>query len=262
MNIFLIKSYFNYLLKSRFKRGYGLHSPFVFKLVRELIYCQYPFYAFAKIKAYRNKLSVSQAVVDVEDYGAGSVVMDTKSRKVSDIVKYSSINDKYGQILFRLVEYFKPDTILELGTSIGISTSFLAMPNNAAKVYTIEACKNTAAFASKTFSQLKCAGVKQFSGKFSDVLPELLPNIRSLDFVFFDGHHEYEATLKYFERCLQKANNDSVFVFDDIHWSKGMEEAWAKIIAHPDITVSIDLFQLGIVFFRKECQKQHFIIKY
>ncbi len=262
MNLFLAKSYFKYLLKARFKKGYGLHSPFVFNLVRELIYCQYPYYAFNKINAYRKKLDVTQATVEVSDYGAGSQTMEPLKRKVSDLAAKSSINKKYGELLFRLVAEFKPQNILELGTSIGVSTLYLALPNKSAKVYTIEGCENTAKIAAKTFSDLQCNELKQTTGQFRDVLPGILGALEDLDFVFFDGHHEKQATLEYFDLCLSKANNESVFVFDDIHWSSGMEEAWKIICDHPSVTVSMDLFQLGIVFFRKECQKQHFVIKY
>ncbi len=114
----------------------------------------------------------------------------------------------------------------------------------------------------KKGEELKCKGIKKFIGKFEDVIPEVLGQLEHVDFVYFDGNHQKEATLNYFEMCLQKVANDSVFVFDDIHWSKGMEEAWEEICRHSSVTVSMDLFHVGIVFFRKECQKQHFIVKY
>jgi len=262
MNYYLAKSYLKYLFRARFKKGYGLHSPFVFNLVRELVYCKWPFYAFKKINNHRKKLMISRKTIQMCDYGAGSSTFHSMERTVSGLVRHSSIGIKYGEVLFRLVNEFKPQNIIELGTSIGMSTCYLALPNKQCKVYTIEGCENTAMVARNTLNSLNCENVELITGQFQDVLPGLVGSFDHLDFVFFDGHHDKQATLDYFNICLLKANNGSIFVFDDIHWSKGMEEAWEIIINHPAITVSIDLFQIGVVFFRKECQKQHFVVKY
>lgn len=262
MNYFLAKSYFEYLLEARFRKGHGIHSPFVFNLVRELIYCKLPFYAFEQIEAYRSGLKSSDLTVQMSDYGAGSIAFNSVIRKVSDLVRYSSVNRKYGEVLFRLVNEFKPRNIIELGTSVGISTCYLAKPDKQCKVYSIEGCENTAEIARQTLENIGCGGVELIVGQFRDILPDLISSLDYVDFVFFDGHHDKQATLDYFNLCLLKMNANSVFVFDDIHWSKGMSEAWEIIIKHPLITVSLDLFQLGIVFFRKECQKQHFVVKY
>jgi len=262
MNYFLVKSYIKYRFTARFKKGHGLHGPFVFDFVRELIYCKWPFYAFNVINAYRKKLNLSQQTIQMIDYGSGSTTFRSHERKISDLATKSSINRKYGEVLFRIVERFKPRNILELGSSIGISTCYLTMPDKGCKVYSIEGCENTAKIARKTMADLNCNNVEIINGQFQDVLPKLVSSIDQLDFVFFDGHHEKNATIDYFNMCLLKAWNNTVFVFDDIHWSKGMEEAWSIIINHPSVTVSIDLFQLGIVFFRKECKKQHFVVKY
>nr|WP_321412657.1 class I SAM-dependent methyltransferase [uncultured Carboxylicivirga sp.] len=262
MNYFLFKSYLKYWFRSRYRKGYGLHSPFVFNLVRELIYCKLPFYAFPRMDALRKKLKISQATIQMCDYGAGSTAFSSQIRKVSDLEKKSSVNKKYGEILFRLVNEFKPQNIIELGTSLGISTCYLAMPDSNCKVYSIEGCENTANIARKNLQEMKCNGVELINGQFQDVLPDLVASLDQLDFVFFDGHHEKIATIDYFNQCLLKKWNNTVFVFDDIHWSKGMDEAWEIIYSHPSVTVSIDLFQIGIIFFRKECKKQHFVVKY
>ncbi len=262
MNIYLVKSYLSYLLKSKYKKGYGLHSPFVFNLVRDLIGDNHHYYVFESIKAYRKQLMKSNQVICMTDYGAGSTNFEGRERKVSKLVFQSSIQPKYGELLFRLANHFKPNCIVELGTSIGISASYFARHNSGCPVYTIEGCEKAAAFAAKTFKVLRCSNVQQIVGQFQDVLPELVGSLDKLDMVFIDGHHEKQATLAYFNICLSKATNESIFIFDDIHWSKGMHEAWQIISDHPEVTVSLDLFQIGIVFFRKECQKQHFVVSY
>lgn len=262
MNFFQVRSYVNYLIKSRHAKGYGLHSPFVFNLVRDVFYSKHSYYSFEEIKELKAELISSKKEIKMVDYGAGSMTFKSKERAVSDLVRNSSIAPKYGELLFRIIQTSKPDNILELGTSIGISTLYLALADKKRTVLTIEGCPETAHVAKDVFAKMNCINVDQIVGQFEDVLPGVVSQYDKLDFVFFDGNHQKQATLDYFNTCLPKAGNNSVFVFDDIHWSKGMEEAWEIICKHPRVTVSIDLFQLGVVFFRRECQKQHFIVRY
>jgi len=262
VNFFQAKSYFNYLLKAKHAKGYGLHSPFVFNLVREVFYSKYPYYAFDAINKRREELKASDLEVKVVDYGAGSTNFKGSLRRVKALARHSSIASKYGELLFRLLQSQKVTNILELGTSIGLSTLYFALADKRRQIVSIEGCSETANVARETFKKMDCLNVEQVVAQFSDALPNIVAQMPQLDFVFFDGHHEKEATLDYFNACLPKVGNDSIFVFDDIHWSKGMEEAWEAICSHPKVTVSLDLFQLGIVFFKQECQKQHFVVRY
>lgn len=262
MNLFQVKSFLKYQLKSRHKKGYGLHSPFVFNLVRHVIYCQNNYYAFEQIRNYRKELEASDAVIQMVDYGAGSSVFESSERKVSRLVRNSSIAPKYGEALFKIIQHLNPPNIIELGTSVGISSLYFALSDKRRKVYTIEGCSETANIAKQAFNKFNCENVNQIIGQFYDALPDLVAHTDELGMVFFDGHHAKQATLDYFQICLSKVGNDTVFVFDDIHWSEGMEEAWKIICSHPKVTVTIDLFQIGLVFFKKECQKQDFIVRY
>ncbi len=210
----------------------------------------------------RYELLDCNETINVKDFGAGSKVMKSNIRKVKDIAKYSAINEKFGEMMFRLIEKFKPQTILELGTSLGLGTLYIAKPNSKAKVHTIEACPETAKIASENFKELDAENINQIIGNINDELPTLLENIDALDFVYFDGNHQKEATLNYFKQCLPKAHNNTIFYFDDIHWSKGMEEAWEEIKANKNLTLIVDLFFSGIVFSRKELSKQDFVVRF
>jgi predicted O-methyltransferase YrrM len=262
---FLIK-YIKYLLSA--KTPHGIHSPFVFELVNEVINKKGSYYAYEKIEQIRRKLLISLKQIEVTDLGTGR----SGKRTISEIAELSLKSEKYGQLLFRLAYHFKPNTILELGTSLGISTSYLASANPNAKVITIEGCPNIANEAKKNFESLELNNIESVVGNFDDALLAVLARnqkpVRKDSFgearsmVFFDGNHRKEPTLKYFFQCLEHAGNDSVFVFDDIHWSNEMEEAWAEIKSHPQVTVTVDLFFLGIVFFRKEQAKEDFIIRF
>jgi predicted O-methyltransferase YrrM len=262
MDLFPVKSYLNYLLKARHYKGYGIHSPFMFELVSEVLWEKHPFYSFSLINAYRKKLLGSDKVINVTDLGAGSHKLNSKKRKVADICRSSAIRRKYGEFLFRLVSRYKSKTIVELGTSLGVSTMYLAMPGKNNKVVTIEGCPETAAIAKESFEAFGPGNIESLTGRFTDVLPGVLEKICTIDLLFVDGHHEKEATIDYFNLCKKNAGNDSIFIFDDIHWSKGMEEAWEIIHNDKDVTVSADLYQLGLVFFCKECKKQHYVIRF
>jgi predicted O-methyltransferase YrrM len=161
-----------------------------------------------------------------------------------------------------LVKHFQPVNLLELGTSLGISTAYMSKASPTKKIITIEGSENIANIAIDNFNRLNISNIQVITGNFDIQLPKLLQNTSTFDFVFFDGNHRKQPTLSYFELCLQHKHNDSVFVFDDIHWSDEMEEAWESIKQSPEVTVTIDLFFIGLVFFRKESTKEHFIIRF
>lgn len=204
-----------------------------------------------------------ETVIPITDFGAGSRLNLSQERKVSAIAKSSLKPKKYSQLLFRMVNYFQPSFVLELGTSLGITSSYLASGNNNAKVITMEGSPHVAAIARKNFEWLQLKNISVIEGNFDDTLPKLISSTQTADFVFIDGNHRKEPTIRYFEQLLPKISSNSIFIFDDIHWSKEMEEAWETIKQHNAVTLSIDLFFIGIIFFRKEQkEKQHFTIRF
>jgi predicted O-methyltransferase YrrM len=259
--LYRIRSYSRYIRKSRHRKGYGIHSPFVFYVVRELLYEFNPYYAFKQIDAARRALLKDGRTVNTDTLGESSVNC-RKRKKVKDLFREGSLPVKYGKFLFRLINYFEARSILELGTGIGFGTLFLALPDSRSSVTTIEGNRDISGIAKGVFEMVGITNVKVVNGHFKELLPGILEDRDRLDFVFIDGDHCKESTLQYFEMCLPKACNNSVFVFDDIHWSPGMEEAWQTIVDHPSVTVSLDLYRIGVVFFRKECQKQYYRVWY
>ena len=257
----------NYLIKyisykKKATNAHGVHPPFLFELYNNVIADETSFYAFDDIESIRAKLLLSNFEIDINDFGAGSSVNKSTKRTVADIAKNTLKAPKYGQLLFRLVNRFKPQTILELGTSLGVSTLYLAAANSKSTVTTVEGCPNISKVAQVNFNKVGVKNVILVNDQFDNFLPEYLKKTDKLDFVFFDGNHTKEATLNYFNLCLPKAGQQTVFVFDDIYWSKGMNEAWDEIKKNPKITLSVDLFALGIVFFNSELSKEDFVLKY
>jgi len=250
---FLLK-YLRYQLAAGNK--HDVHSPFVFDLLTNVIEVNTPYYVYDKIEFLRTQLLASSKMIEVTDLGAGV----SGKRKISDIAQRSAKPAKYGQLLFRMVNHFQPKNILELGTSLGISSLYLAGPSSEAKLVTVEGCPQIARAAGEHFKKFGATNIEVINGNFDEVLPGL--NDKKFDFIFFDGNHRKEPTIKYFEMCLAMAGDNAVFVFDDIHWSAEMEQAWEYIKAHKGVSVTIDLFFLGFVFFRKEQVREHFVLKF
>lgn len=258
------KKYLRYYFTAANGKGHGVHSPFVFSLITKVLNDRTNYPAYEAIETQRNLLLGNETILTVEDFGAGSTKGLTKQRVVQQIAATSLKPKKYAQLLYRLVNYFQPKQILELGTSLGITTTYLAKANPSATVTTMEGSAAIAAIAQQQFDALQLKNITVVTGNFDETLQPLIDKAgQAFDFVFIDGNHRKEPTLRYFEQLLAKANNDTVFVFDDIHWSAEMEEAWEQLKQHPQVTLTVDLFFIGLVFLRKEQkEREHFIIRY
>ncbi len=251
-------------LKYRFLSGneHDIHSPLVYDLFTNVITSRNPFYAFEKIEAVRSKMILSNEKIPVLDFGTGGEEKNQRMLSLSFIARNYVKSQKYGQLLFRLVNYFHPSTILEIGTSLGVSSLYLSSCDSKSQVVTIEGCPNIAGIANKNFENAKANNITQIIGEFSKSLPQALSYFTKLDFAYFDGNHRKQPTLDYFNQCLKLQHSDSVFVFDDIYWSSEMAEAWKEIKKHPSVTLTIDLYSIGIIFFKEAQQKQHFRLQY
>ncbi|WP_162126123.1 O-methyltransferase [Flavobacterium phycosphaerae] len=254
----IVKSYLNFLWHS--KNEHGVHSPFVFSLVTKCFYDKKEYAEYALLKNYRNTLLQNKNTIEVTDFGAGSRVFKSNTRAINQIAKNAGISKKRAELLFRITNYFKPENILEIGTSLGLATSALSLGNPKAKIITLEGCQNTSAIAQKQFENLTLKA-EFIVAEFSTYLKPFDFRLSTFDLIYFDGNHSKQATLDYFELLLPTITNETVWIFDDIHWSKDMEEAWKTIKNHPKVTVTIDTFQWGLVFFRKEQPKEHFVIR-
>jgi predicted O-methyltransferase YrrM len=258
--LFLIKQYINYWLKA--KNLHGVHSPFVFEFNKDVINDKRHFYAFDAIKKMRENLLANKNTITITDFGAGSLHTNSNVRRISDIAKLAGKRHKHGALLYRMIDFYNCKNLLELGTSLGIGSTYMASANSNAQLTTIEGCPVIAAEATKNFKELNLKNVQQLIGNFNEVLPAFLKNHTNLDFVFIDGNHQYEPTLQYFEKLLPHMAEKSFMVFDDIHWSKEMHDAWQKIVSNNQIFLTIDVFQFGICVMDKSFkEKQHFVIK-
>lgn len=255
---FKVKSFILFLLKST--NQHGIHSPFVYSLVTK---CFYKKTNSSKIKltnTAKQWLFQNNKNITVTDFGGGSKVFKNNDRKIADIAKIAGINTKKSALLLRIIEYFEVKNMLEIGTSVGLGTTTLSIGNPKATITTLEGCKNTAIIAQELFDTFKLKNIKLIIGDFNETLPSIIKN-NKFDLIYFDGNHQKEATLNYFNLCLEAAHNNSIFIFDDINWAPEMQQAWLVIKEHPKVTISINTFFWGIIFFRKEQEKEHFTIR-
>lgn len=258
----LLLKYFRYRVNASNGKGHGVHSPFVFEFIEKVLNDATSYADYVQIEAMRRKLLASNMPVPIEEYGAGSVT-GVGSRSVGHIAKHAAKSKKYGQLLYRIARFYRPHYILELGTSLGISTSYLASADRTSVVVSGEGNYAVASIAKNNFDELSLTNVRIITGNFDNTLPEMVSALPHIDLAFIDGNHRKKPTLNYFNEMLKKVTSGSIIIFDDIHWSAGMEQAWDEIKAHPSVMLTIDLFFLGIVFFRPEFKvKQHFTIRF
>ena len=255
--------YFKYYIHAANSKGHGTHSPFVFEFITKVMNDFTKYYDYERVETLRKKLLQDKTEIVVEDLGAGSATTNSSKRTIASIAKNAAKPKKFGQLMYRMIKYYGFDNILELGTSLGITTSYLALANHTAKITTLEGCNNVAEMARRNFIELGLNNVDIVRGNFDDTLDEVLIRNNPVDFAFIDGNHRQEPTERYFHQILPYTHNNSILIFDDIHWSPGMEAAWKNIVAHESITSYIDLFYIGIVTFRKEFrEKQEFALRF
>jgi predicted O-methyltransferase YrrM len=258
----LAGKYLRYYLSASNGKGHSIHSPFVFEFVTKILHDQRGNREYAPIEALRERLRRDPTLLVVEDMGAGSASPASSTRRIRDIVRYSAKPPRLGQLLFRVARHYQPSTILELGTSLGLSTAYLAAGSPGSNLYTIEGACPLAAVADAHLHSLQL-DAKIITGNFDNELIPLLDRLPPIDLAFIDGNHRYDPTLRYFEAILRHCSRSAVLIFDDIHWSAEMEKAWAAIKNDPRIYLTIDLFFLGFVFIREEFKvKQDFTIRF
>jgi predicted O-methyltransferase YrrM len=244
-------------------KGHGMHSPFVFDFILNVLNNKSDYQSPKEIEQLRKQLLSDKRIIEIEDFGAGSRINSSKQRSVEQVAKSALKSKRLAQVLFRLAKHYQPQTIVELGTSFGITTAYFSKANPNASIASIEGSQQVAAIAKENFQKLNCTNIQLLTGNFDNVLPSIISQLSTIDLAYIDGNHRYQPTINYFHQFLPKSNNRTILVFDDIHWSVEMERAWEEIKSHPSVQYTIDIFFLGFVFFRQEFKvRQDFSIRF
>jgi len=264
MFFFSIKEYLRYQFRSGYRKGHGIHSPFIYDVVSRVFRNKTDEDVVSKIEGIRKELLRDKRMISVKDLGSGSVIGSQRERirRVCDIARYSSVPGKYGILLSNLAGEFGGPCIIELGTSLGISSLYIALSCPDCKVHTIEGCKETSKIAEENIRKADVNNIVLHCGSFDDCLPEVLDSNNSPGLVFIDGNHRKEPLLKYFDLIIQNSSSRTVVVIDDIYLSPEMKDAWHIIMNHSKVSVSIDVYRMGIVFFREGISRSHFIVRH
>ncbi|MGY0407240.1 MAG: O-methyltransferase [Polaribacter sp.] len=209
-------------------------------------------------KEIKQRLLAAQKKIKTTDFSADYQVFKN-DKCPSKKTKIARISLKKAKLLIRITQYFKPEEVLEIGTSLELVTSALKIGYKNAKIITLEDRPKTSKIATELL-QNRFKNIEIVTGNFGEILPKITNN-NKFDFIYFDKNHTKIATIHYFETYLETVHNDSVWIFDAIYRTQEMQEVWQMIKNHPKVTVTVDVFYLGIVFFRKEQAKEHFKIR-
>ena len=280
-----ILAYIKHVLTAWNTTGEGIHSPYLFRIVRFILRDENTFYCFSDIERRREQLLACPDVLDVVDFGSqGSPEGKLVQRRVCDIAKNHLENPKVGQTLFRLLHFMgqeehRPLHILELGTSLGITTAYMASVSSQNSVLTFEGSEAVLRVAQGVWRALRLEKIQWQQGNIDDTLfiiysaqrqalsrndqqPALPRNDqRPIDLAFVDANHTYEATKRYVEFLLPHMTEKGIIVMDDIHYSSDMERAWQELKADERVTTSMDLYHIGLLFFDPHYLKRHYRIK-
>jgi len=262
VSVYSIIQYLKYILFSSHKRGHGIHSPFVFNLIIKVFRNKISPDIVFKVEMIRKKLNSDKRYISVTDFGTGSEVRENKLVKVSEIAKKSSVPKRYCKLLAGLSEEFGRPSIIEFGTSFGISTMYLAAANKETTVYTMEGCPVISEIARDNFKEAGLNNIKLFSGSFEQLLPEIENTKIKPGLVFIDGNHRKQPTIEYFNWIADLSDENTVIVLDDIYYSPEMGEAWNEIKQNKRVSTTIDIFRMGIVFFREGMTRFDYNIRY
>ncbi|MFW5758684.1 MAG: O-methyltransferase [Bacteroidota bacterium] len=252
----------------RSKKLHGIHSPFVFGFLKDCVFADEIHPEMKDLETHRAKLIKNNTVLAFQDYGAGNRLdrhrsgnQNIKKQTVAFIAKNSLHNPRNCRLFFRMIRYFECEYALEMGTSLGITTSYLSKAKPNTKIDTLEGAEPIAQIAKEWFSAANLKNITLHTGQFNQLLTRVITN-KKYDFVFMDGDHKGEKVWQYFHQLLKHISFDGVLVVDDIRWSASMLKCWKKIEGHPDVTVTIDMFRFGIVFFDQALSKQNFYIRF
>lgn len=253
-----ILKYFQHLITARNTGGHGVHSPFIFHFIRDILSEKYPYYVFNDIERVRNRMLSCAQTIEVADFGTGV----SRSRSIANIAREALKSSGQAQLLFRIIRHYGFRNILELGTSLGITTMYLASVSTKCRCITLEGCPQISAVAQQNFDRLKLSQIKLITCNIDEQLEDIIATYGRQDFIFIDANHRYEPLMRYFKLCLNHIGDDSVIVVDDIYWSPEMEQAWKAIKEHPRVKSTIDIFHMGIIFFHPMLAKKHYKVHY
>jgi predicted O-methyltransferase YrrM len=259
---FRVGKYLKYIIVSENHKGHGIHSPYVFDLVSRVFRNKTDPAVVFSIEKIRKRLKRDKRTIDVLDLGSGSENRMDNLKKVSEVARFSPVSQKFGMLLANMAAEFGGKLIVEFGTSFGISTMYMASSCGETPVASMEGCPAIAEIADENFREAGLKNIRLHVGPFEDKITEIVKMGITPGLVFIDGNHRKKPVLEYFNKVAGMSDNKTVIIIDDISYSREMEEAWHDIRKNEKVTLSIDLYRMGIVFFRSGIGRKEYVIRY
>ncbi len=249
--------FFKHLLNA--KKRHGVHSPFVYRLSDEVLSISRRFGVFEQLEIVREKMKHDSRRLDVIDYGAGSRTNSRSKRSVSEIAKNALAPKKQAQALFKLTVDLQPKRILELGTSLGLTTLYLqAAAGRECEVVTIEGAPSIAEIARENFQNFGSNQIQLYVGRFDDELPKMNGEF---DLIYIDGNHRYTPTMTYFESCKKLLSAKGWLIMDDIYWSKEMTRAWETCVTDERFNLALDFYHFGVLMRDNRKEREYYRLR-
>ncbi len=264
--LFRVKSFFGHLLTARTR--YSIHSPFLYHFICQVLNDNYQYDDYLDVEGFREKIAYDRSWFKKMDLGAKGEGRESIIQVSSEVDKIT-IPSKYGQLLYRTIRYFGLRYALELGTGFGIGSAYLMkglQANRKSKLITIEGCPETSNITRKYLENLREENpgteLIMVEGAFEDHLKNALNSIKEIDFLLMDGHHKKEPVIRNFNTVLPYMNNSGVIAIDDINWSPEMKSAWETIIQNSNVSMTVDLYRMGLIFLSPSLPKSSFKIRF
>jgi predicted O-methyltransferase YrrM len=240
--------YLKWFSKARHWKGFGIHSPFAYSFVKDVIYDNFRYPEYAKVNSITKQIKK-----EIKD---AHITSPNKTSYV-DALKIG-VRRKERRLLFRIVKAFKLPKIIELGTGAGFSTSSMALANEKSNIVTLDNNSDLQCVVKKVFEKELDTTTTFITQSFDEVLEDILQQEGLHGMVFVDGNHKKEATINYFETIMKHATPETIIAFHDIHWPEEMNDAWNYIKKDARVKITFDLFNIGIIFFNPGLQKQDY----
>jgi precorrin-6B methylase 2 len=257
--LFQIKSWLTYWLDAVDR--HSLHSPFFYDFYTRVVRADRKLPEFEPFEERRRALLKDRTMIDVLDLGAGPSYNVMPKRRISDIAGTSLTPPRFSRLYAAIAAYAGAEHIIELGTSLGINTLYLASQKNSV-VTTFEGSPSIATIARDTFNFAGAKNITLVEGDITKTLPGFLQRAPKPNLVFMDANHRYEPTILYFETLIQRVKPSTIIIADDIHYSEDMQKAWNVMRNHPLVYGSADLYRAGLLFFDPSLNKQHVVLQF
>jgi predicted O-methyltransferase YrrM len=238
---------------------YSIQSPNLYTIYSNLLkFTRENLNQHSDIEQVRLLFSKSSKIIEIKDLGAGSNLFSTPQRKLSQIVRYSTTSQRFCLLYQYFCQLSPAENVIELGTQLGITTRYLSKVTKN-KIYTFEGDPRLIEIFKNHLTE---QNIEIIEGNIHATLPIQVADLPSIDFALIDATHTKQATLSYFENILPKVHQNSIVIIADIYWSSGMTEAWRILKNHQRVSLSLDFFHCGVLFFDPELPKINRILEY